>query len=137
MLHDVVEDCGVTLFQIRCRFGKRVERLVEWCTDEATVERYQELNRAERKRREADRLWSIDPHAIPIKCADFLDNLPSIKANDPKFADLFCSEKIVLLRNFKYRLNASDHLALPAGYATLLDEATDACVDVLGGRIQF
>ena len=95
LLHDVVEDCGVTLEEIKQEFGEVVEDLVFWLTDPPTIK--DGPNRAERKRMTRER-YSIAPaQAQTIKCADIISNTESIVQHDPDFAVVYLSEGRELL----------------------------------------
>ena len=94
-LHDVVEDCDVTLEEIKEEFGAEVEDLVFWLTDPPTIKGGP--NRAERKRMTRDR-YSIAPaEAQTVKCADIISNTSSIVQHDPDFAKVYLSEVGALL----------------------------------------
>ena len=70
-LHDVVEDCGVSLTQISDEFGSKVAEYV-WFLSEN-----KELSYAERKKQQAAKIAQA-PNAVKlIKCADCLSNLRS------------------------------------------------------------
>lgn len=97
VLHDVVEDCNVSLSTIGRRFGNVVEELVDGLTDQFTKENYPELNRAERKARERDRLAGTLPMIQMIKYADLISNTASIVAHDRHFARKYLEEKEKLL----------------------------------------
>ena len=60
LMHDLVEDCGVTLEEIDAEFGSRVCFLVEGLTDLQTPE---DGNRAERKQCERRAHWQGPPMA--------------------------------------------------------------------------
>lgn len=99
ILHDVVEDTSVTNLDIEKALDcKDVALLVEELTDVYTSKDYPNLNRAERKARETERLSTVSLEAKTIKIADLLDNLPSIRLNDPKFLKVFLAEKVALLK---------------------------------------
>ncbi len=90
LLHDVVEDCGITFTELRREFGEVVASLVMQLTDLITTA---QGNRETRKVLEADRLrWSC-PAAQTIKIADMISNTISIVANDKDFAVVYLSEK--------------------------------------------
>jgi (p)ppGpp synthase/HD superfamily hydrolase len=97
VLHDVVEDCGITLQTIGERFGGEVESLVDGLTDQFTSESYPDLNRAARKARERDRLAGCDPAVQTIKYADLISNTQSIVIHDRNFARKYLDEKEKLL----------------------------------------
>ena len=78
-LHDVLED--VAPFKpeygtetIHREFGERVLQLVVELTDVYTKENHPKLNRAKRKKLEADRLSQVSEEAKLIKRADIYDN---------------------------------------------------------------
>ncbi|WP_026809706.1 HD domain-containing protein [Arenibacter latericius] len=100
-LHDVVEDTEVSLKQINKKFGKKVAKLVEELTDEFTKEKYPELNRRWRKKKETERIANISSEAQSIKLADIIDNLPSISKNDPGFAKRYIPEMKALVQVLK------------------------------------
>ena len=105
LLHDVLEDTDVDHAQLRAFLhrtcnslaAERILKLVVELTDVYTNEDFEYLNRAERKRREAERLRSVSYEAQCIKRADISDNSLSIIEHDPKFAEVFNSEKAFLL----------------------------------------
>jgi (p)ppGpp synthase/HD superfamily hydrolase len=94
LLHDVVEDCDVTIDQVRDAFGDTVADLVDWLTDVSVPS---DGNRAVRKA--LDRAHSADAPADAqfIKLADLMDNTKSIVAHDPSFAKVYLKEKQLLL----------------------------------------
>lgn len=96
-LHDTVEDCGVTLAEIRRRFGDEVHGLVRWLTHVYTSEMFPHLNRATRKRLEADRLSVAPATAQTVKYADVLDNTKDIVSHDAEFATVYVREMRYLL----------------------------------------
>tara|TARA_B100000927_G_scaffold120750_2_gene97419 strand:- start:289 stop:783 length:495 start_codon:yes stop_codon:yes gene_type:complete len=105
LLHDVLEDTDVDHAQLRAFLhrtcnslaAERILQLVVELTDVYTNEDFEYLNRAQRKRREAERLSSASYEAQCIKRADIADNSLSINEHDPKFAKVFNSEKAFLL----------------------------------------
>lgn len=97
LLHDTVEDTATTLPEIHKEFGARVCSLVAQLTDVFTSEAYPKLNRAARKKLEAERLGEATPDAKLIKRCDMADNTSSIVENDPGFARVYLAEKAYLL----------------------------------------
>lgn len=96
LLHDVIEDCGVLIGTLEAKFGVLVASLVQDLTDEFTKESYPELNRAERKRLERNRLGEGSVPAKQIKLADMIDNSRGLDASD-KFTDVYMQEKAALI----------------------------------------
>lgn len=78
LLHDVVEDCGVSLEDIGRRFGDRVEELVEGATDFARGEERASLTSAERKERGLQLLAKKTDGHRRLAIADKLHNARSI-----------------------------------------------------------
>ena len=93
-LHDCVEDCGISLFEIECRFGGAVAIGVSGLSDVETG------NRAERKAASRLRLSMCSGWIQTIKCADLISNTSSILQHDPKFAAVYLEEKRLLLDVF-------------------------------------
>ncbi len=93
LLHDVVEDCGVSLDTITDRFGTKVARLVAIMTDDPIREG---RNRAARKKATRVRFTHLQGQeaieAHTLKAADLIDNAPSIRDNDPSFWGVFKRE---------------------------------------------
>jgi (p)ppGpp synthase/HD superfamily hydrolase len=81
LLHDVVEDCGVTLSQIEIRFGIQVERCVRLVSKNGLTETkyFARLVRAN------------EPGAWKVKLADRLHNLSTL-TNDPS-KQAWCNQK--------------------------------------------
>lgn len=77
LLHDVVEDCGgaAMLQQVQRRFGKRVAKIVDECTDAYTDPK---PPWRERKENYLRRLQQADTDARLVSAADKLNNVRSI-----------------------------------------------------------
>jgi (p)ppGpp synthase/HD superfamily hydrolase len=77
LLHDVVEDCGGApmLKEVRRRFGARVARIVDGCTDADT---YPKPPWRERKENYIERLKAADLDTRLVSAADKLNNVRSI-----------------------------------------------------------
>jgi len=77
LLHDVVEDCGGVprLREIRRKFGARVARMVEGCTDSFGDPKLPWL---ERKRAYLGRLSKEDPETRLVSAADKLHNVRTV-----------------------------------------------------------
>jgi len=93
-LHDVVEDTGVTLAQVRTEFGVEVAELVAWLTD---VSKPEDGNRATRKGIDARHSAAAPAEAQTVKLADLISNSKSILVHDPNFAQVYLQEKSLLL----------------------------------------
>jgi (p)ppGpp synthase/HD superfamily hydrolase len=77
LLHDVVEDCGgkPMLKEVRKRFGKRVAKIVEGCTDSDTLPK---PPWRERKENYLAHLKTADADTCLVSAADKLNNVRSI-----------------------------------------------------------
>lgn len=94
LLHDVVEDCPVSISDIRKVFGVWVANLVDMLTD---VSRPEDGNRAIRKALDREHLAKAHYDAQTIKIADLIDNAASIVTHDIQFAKIYLPEKRLLL----------------------------------------
>jgi (p)ppGpp synthase/HD superfamily hydrolase len=97
-LHDVVEDTGVSLEEIRAEFGDTVARLVD---DLTNVSKPSDGNRRTRKALDLKHTAQSSEEAKIIKLADLISNTKSIVQNDPSFARVYLSEKRDLLKVLK------------------------------------
>jgi (p)ppGpp synthase/HD superfamily hydrolase len=77
LLHDVVEDCGGApmLKEVRRRFGSRVAKIVDGCTDADT---YPKPPWRERKEKYIERLKKENADTRLVSAADKLNNVRSI-----------------------------------------------------------
>lgn len=116
LLHDVVEDTGVTIQLIQKEFGEDIADLVGWLTDVSTPE---DGNRAQRKRIDLEHTAASPARAQTIKLADLISNTQSIVRYDPNFAEVYLKEKQALLK------------VLTKGDPTLWEKANDLCVSGL------
>ena len=96
LLHDTIEDCGVKSHEIHRHFGKRVGHMVDALTDLPSSAG----NRKFRKGQDDMRLHGANHEVQSIKCADTIDNSPSIRAHDPDFFKVYKHEKQNLLGGF-------------------------------------
>lgn len=108
LLHDVVEDCGVSQATIDRIFGKEVGNLVHWCTVQTTVAMG---NRKVRKAMDLARLAYAPAEAQTIKVADLMDNTADICLHDASFAKVYLREKHAAL---KVLVNADPELRIRA-----------------------
>ncbi len=96
LLHDVVEDTGVTLEEIRREFGEEVARLVDGVTKLKYIDRLRaqpedgEARRTTRDEQSAENIRKIffamveDPRVVLIKLADRLHNMRTLGALPPE-----------------------------------------------------
>lgn len=92
LLHDVIEDCGVTYDELVSSFGLQVAFGVLQLSDILQVG-----NRASRKEQTRMRLKNSPDWVQTIKCADIINNCPSIMKHDSKFAETYIPECKALL----------------------------------------
>jgi (p)ppGpp synthase/HD superfamily hydrolase len=77
LLHDVIEDAGVTAQELAEKFSPDVAALVVEMTDDKS------LPKAERKRLQIEHASKLSPRAQVIKLADKISNLRSILVSPP------------------------------------------------------
>lgn len=117
LLHDTIEDTNTTHQEIELAFGVMVRDLVGALTD--TPKAFG--NRATRKQHDHDRIIKGGMYVQSIKCADIIDNLPSIAAYDPTFGKTFCAEVELLLP----RMGLADGRLLELAEKSLQDAQTE------------
>lgn len=106
LLHDVLEDTPVTKAELsifltdltNIQTANKILKLVVELTDIYIKATYPQLNRKERKTREAKRMQSVSPEAQTLKYADILDNCREIVLYDRQFAPRFLQECRQLLQ---------------------------------------
>lgn len=94
VLHDVVEDCDVTIDEIMGRFGNIVAAMVSDLTD---VSKPEDGNRATRKAIDRAHTAQSMANSKTIKLADLIDNASDISQHDKGFAAVYMAEKKLLL----------------------------------------
>ena len=82
MLHDTVEDSGVSFEEIAKEFGQAVAEYVREVTDDKS------LPKAERKRLQVEHAPHLSHGAKQIKLADKISNIRDISENPPENWDL-------------------------------------------------
>ena len=90
LLHDLVEDTGITLELIGEMFGPVVESLVEGLTD---ISKKEDGNRTVRKQKDLEHTANASIDAQTIKLADLISNGKDITKHDPDFARVYLHEK--------------------------------------------
>lgn len=76
LLHDTVEDCGVTLEQLAGEFGHRVAGIVQGCSEPDRSQPWEQ-----RKEHTIDYLRQAPPEVKLVSCADKLHNLRAMAAD--------------------------------------------------------
>jgi GTP diphosphokinase / guanosine-3',5'-bis(diphosphate) 3'-diphosphatase len=79
-LHDVVEDTGVTIEDLRAEFGDGVAAIVEGLTDPPD---FATMPLPERKRRQAERVAHLSDDVKLVKLADQVSNMKSVVEDPP------------------------------------------------------
>lgn len=115
-LHDVVEDCGVTLETIALEISNDVACLVGWLSDVSTPN---DGNRKVRKAIDRNHIANAPADAQTVKIADLISNTESLVKYDPDFARVYLREKNLLLN------------VLTKGDRTLWQRARKLCDDGL------
>jgi guanosine-3',5'-bis(diphosphate) 3'-pyrophosphohydrolase len=82
LLHDTVEDCGVSVEEIEEKFGSVVANYVRDLTDDKS------LPKAERKRLQVEHAPHLSDGAKQIKLADKISNIRDVTENPPDGWDL-------------------------------------------------
>lgn len=82
LLHDVVEDSGTTLDELRAEFGDEVAGLVGALTDDESIDSYRE-----RKAEHRERVAAADGEAMAIYGADKLTNSSTLRATYEREGD--------------------------------------------------
>ncbi|CAN7422241.1 HD domain-containing protein [Phenylobacterium sp. LjRoot219] len=94
LLHDVLEDCGAQHADpIRERFGERVLRIIEACTDGTPDESGQKAPWRERKRAYLEHLASVDEDTLLVSACDKLHNARAIAGDLASGQDVFARFK--------------------------------------------
>lgn len=100
-LHDVVEDCGVSINKLTELFGPKVSMIVFEVTNPSQiVEEYKLFPRKERKEIDKAHIAESSAEAKMVKLADIFSNMHSLVANDPNFAKVWVAEKEALMPLF-------------------------------------
>jgi (p)ppGpp synthase/HD superfamily hydrolase len=106
LCHDLLEDTQCTpteLVNALIRFKYSPDEVSVICsavnelTDVYTHEDFPQLNRAKRKKAEAERLHKISYEAQTVKYCDLIDNTSSIVQHDKHFAKVFLNEASTIL----------------------------------------
>ena len=121
LCHDLLEDTDTTseeLLQALLGFGysktdaHEITGSVLELTDVYTKKAYPDLNKAERKKLESERLLSISASAQTVKYADLMDNIGWMLVHDLKHAKKYLKKKRLLLGSLNRGDNQLRQLAL-------------------------
>jgi GTP diphosphokinase / guanosine-3',5'-bis(diphosphate) 3'-diphosphatase len=120
LLHEVIEDCGISHGDIKARFGAEVADLVAEVSDDKT------LTRAERKRFEIEHAHAKSDRAKVLKLADKTSNLRSLVTCTP--ADRTTLRQVEYVK--QARRAAEGNRGTNAFLEGALDQAARAAEDV-------
>lgn len=81
VLHDVLEDCPVTVQELRNEFGMETAQLVEWLTLPEDCRR----DPFKKRIHQIEMMSVMNVHGISIKIADKTANVYSVVTNPPKW----------------------------------------------------
>ncbi len=104
LMHDVVEDCGITLEQVREQFGEDVARCVDGVT------KLSKISFANREDRQAESLrkmllaMTTDIRVVIVKLADRLHNMRTIGSLSPERQERIAQETIDIYAPIAHRL---------------------------------
>jgi (p)ppGpp synthase/HD superfamily hydrolase len=104
LLHDVLEDTGVSKEGLEQEFGPYVTGLVVELTNPSHSDEHAEKPRAERKRIDREHLAKVSTYAKMLKMLDRIDNLQDIGAFNSRFQRTYIHESQEL---FKVLQNAN------------------------------
>jgi guanosine-3',5'-bis(diphosphate) 3'-pyrophosphohydrolase len=107
LLHDTVEDCGVSLRKIAKKFGFHVAALVKELTLDKS--QYTEIGKTEYLCREMLRMSS---YALAIKLCDRLDNVSDLDTMDEDFRKRYLEETTQIMERIIQRKLTRTHLTL-------------------------
>ena len=91
--HDTVEDCNVTIEEIREKFGELVANLVEELTSDK--EKLLKMGKTEYL---TDKMLHMSSWGLVIKLCDRLDNVSDLLTADAKFRDKYKKETEAIIK---------------------------------------
>jgi (p)ppGpp synthase/HD superfamily hydrolase len=96
LLHDVVEDTGVSIDIVRMVFGEEIAEFVLGLTN---ISRKEDGNRPIRKAIDRNHTWDQSDNVQVIKCADIIHNMSDLAERD--FGKQYAKEKLLLLEGMR------------------------------------
>ena len=107
LLHDTVEDCDVTLDDIRVQFGEMVSSIVyELTSDDDKVKEMGKANYL------LNKMLRMTSYALVIKLADRLHNCSDLANGSQKFRDKYVTETRFILNGLNARYLSDTHKKL-------------------------
>jgi len=92
LLHDVVEDCGVSIYEIRERFGLQIAALVEELTTDKAL-----CTKMGKTAYLLDKMTHMTSYALRFKLADRLDNVSDMSNMSAAFKVKYKQETLDIL----------------------------------------
>jgi hypothetical protein len=126
LLHDVVEDCGVSHETIHHRYGKQVALYVKSLTDPAQKT---DGNRAERMAINFEHFKQSVIEIQNVKLCDLLSNTRSIVICDANFAKTYVPELKMMNEYFQNKKELDSHLVNLMNAVVILSEKIVAVQD--------
>jgi (p)ppGpp synthase/HD superfamily hydrolase len=105
-LHDVVEDCGVTIEEIQKEFGVAIASIVQELTNDPMIH-----EKAERLVYMEGKLLTMSNYALVIKLCDILHNLSDVgdaSKKDKKFKEQFYNKVRVITTTLEKHRKLTD-----------------------------
>lgn len=121
ILHDTVEDCGVSLKKIARKFGYHVAAIVQELT--LDKEKYLTVGKTEYLCQEMMRMSS---YALTIKLCDRLDNVSDLATMDKEFQKRYHKETLDILQRINKRKLTMTHNFIIAKIITQLRNYGDS-----------
>lgn len=99
LLHDVVEDCGVTIEEIGRRFGWQVASIVDELTSNP-----EEIERLGKKEYLRQKMSKMSSYALAIKLCDRLDNIIDMAKMTEEFRRKYIDQTEYILNGLEAKL---------------------------------
>jgi (p)ppGpp synthase/HD superfamily hydrolase len=107
LLHDTVEDCPVSLDDIRMEFGEMVSSIVDELTSDGN--KIKVMGKADYL---LDKMLRMTSYALVIKLADRLHNCSDLANGSEKFRDKYVKETRFILDGLRRRYLSDTHKKL-------------------------
>jgi (p)ppGpp synthase/HD superfamily hydrolase len=104
VLHDVVEDCNVTVQEIADKFGYSVASIVEELTSDK-----EKIDSMGKKEYLLDKMLVMSSYALCIKLCDRLDNVSDLESMNDEFKQRTITETQFILDGLSSRKLTSTH----------------------------
>ena len=107
LLHDTVEDCGVSIRKIAKKFGYSVASIVEELTLDKAM--YKVMGKTQYL---CISMQDMSSYALAIKLCDRLDNLSDMKTMSKDFQEKYFYETVSIINSLKTRKLTDTHIDL-------------------------